>query len=991
MYPRWSTHWFKLEFTIPESWKSQHVRLQWESGSEALVWDPAGIPLQGINKDHRTDFILGDDYKARKGKITLYIEMACNTLFGAGDHLIGPPNRALTFTLSKCDLVTVDVEVHDLMIDIDLIAEIARELSEEDQRSWQALHTVNHMVNLCTLEGKDGQRKAKEVARKFFQERNGQSQFTIHVMGHAHIDTAWLWPYAETVRKCARTWSTALRLMETYPNYTFVCSQAQQFAWVKENYPPLFEKMKEKVKEGRFIPVGGTWVEMDGNIPSGEAFVRQFMYGHKFFMEEFGLKCDEFWLPDTFGYSAQLPQVMNGFRIKRFVTQKLSWSLVNKFPHSTFWWRGIDGSQSLSHFPPADTYGCKLKVTELLKTLQGHKDKGRTNHAILLYGWSDGGGGPTELMLERINRLSDTDGLPKIVNSAPENFFKQVEENDSQNLCTWVGELYLEFHQGTFTSQAKIKYWNRKLETDMQNAEKLYSLLGILQPKGFTYPTDVLDNCWKNLLLNQFHDVLPGSSINEVNVEACKIYEEINTHLGTLMERGMSSMSLSAWNRKRKAPSDDWKDNLVVFNPHSWTKSEVVTFPPQMGYLIKSGENIQIAKNGQILALVEAPSFGISSLRLCCNNSNGTAPTQQSKLQNGNIILENGFLRAEIDRCGRVRSLIHKESGLDAFKEDAVKGYHGNQLLIYDDIPLFWDAWDIMDYHKETRQPITNVLENVTTCENGPVRQSVKFKLKISEKSSLEQEISLDKGSKFLQFQTRVHWYENHKLLRVEFPFNVTSAEATYEIQFGHLKRPTHANTSWDWAKYEVVGHKWANMSQHNWGVALLNNCKYGHSTEHNVMRLSLLKSAKNPDENADMGVHDFTYAVFPHTGTFQDAGVIRAAYDLNNPAYVTTGSVSEPLSVFEVDNPAIILDTVKLPENKTNGGYSGTVIMRFYEAFGSHASGTLSTPFHIGKVTRCNLLEEEEAEIISQEHSFQFTLTPFQVRTFLVEVSNRA
>ncbi|PIK35812.1 putative alpha-mannosidase 2C1 [Apostichopus japonicus] len=895
------------------------------------------------------------------------------------------------------------------------------------------------MVNLCTLDQENGCKKAKEVARNFFREKNGDSQFTIHAMGHAHIDTAWLWPYAETVRKCARTWSTVIQLMDKYPDLTFVCSQAQQFAWVKENYPALYQKIKAKAAEGRFIPVGGTWVEMDGNVPA-------------------------FWLPDTFGYSAQLPQIMNGVGIRRFLTIKISWSLVNKFPHTTFWWQGLDGTRSLSHFPPADNYGTKIDMKSVMKTRQGHKDKGRTNDAIMLYGYSDGGEDQrklrtlqnTETMLERIERLHDTDGLPKITNSTPDLFFQKVEENDLENLCTWVGELYLEMHQGTLTSQAKIKLWNRRLEIALQTVEKVYSMLAVLNLKGSSYPCDILDKSWKNVLLNQFHDVLPGSSTQEVVKDACSIYEQVNADITPLLQAGLASLSSGAWNRKRKVQTQNTglKSSVVIFNPHCWKRSEVISIPGKMFEQLQNHSQdqngIQHDKKGNILVYVEAQSLGVTPLSIgkMVDHGKGEELKQWTKFDDGNVILENENLKAVIDKCGRIRSLIHKKSGLDAFLDDTKKGFHGNQFLLYDDIPMFWDAWDIMDYHLETRQPLTKIIEEPEKYESGILRQSIKFKLEISSKSSVEQEISLDRGDTVLRFHTtRLHM----------------------KFKFGHLKRPTHSNTSWDWAKYEVTGHKWADMSQHNWGVSLLNDCKYGHSTEHNIMRLSLgvfvitqnptigvvsiMVVCDHPKPTIGVGVHQLTifphsgmsvitqnptigvvsisdvfvitktpllvwlstqwyvcdhpkpnywcgcphsgmsdhpkpnhWCGCPHSGTFQDAGVIQAAYDLNNPLTVSAGQLNEALSMFTVDNPAIILETVKLPEDTADQNSGVVLVLRLYEAFGSHAQGTLSTPFPVITVARCNLLEEEESQMTHKDHSFHIKLTPFQVVSFLVE-----
>ncbi|PIK56246.1 putative alpha-mannosidase 2C1 [Apostichopus japonicus] len=563
--------------------------------------------------------------------------MACNTMFGAGDYMIGPPKPDMTFTLSKCDLVTLDMEVNDLITDIELLTDIATELPEDDQRSVQALHTVNHMVNLCTLDQENGCKKAKEVASNFFREKNGDSQFTIHAMGHAHIDTAWLWPYAETVRKCARTWSTVIQLMDKYPDLTFVFSVshhrialynivpcgyrcAQQFAWVKENYPALYQKIKAKAAEGRFIPVGGTWVEMDGNVPSGEAFIRQFLHGQRFFMQEFGRKCSEV------GYVLAARHI---------------WIL-----------RSTPSDYERRRDSPIFDNQNQLELSEQIPSYEDTtRPQGQRsyNDAIMLYGYSDGGGGPTETMLERIERLHDTDGLPKITNSTPDLFFQKVEENDLENLCTWVGELYLEMHQGTLTSQAKIKLWNRRLEIALQTVEKVYSMLAVLNLKGSSYPCDILDKSWKNVLLNQFHEFYLAAA-----------------------HKRFSLPLIWAWNRKRKAQTQnmDLKSSVVIFNPHCWKRLEVISIPGKMFEQLQNHSQdqngIQLDKKGNILVYVEAQSLGVTPLSVgkIVDHNKGEELKQWTKFDDGNVILENENLKAVIDKCGRIRSLIHKKSGL---------------------------------------------------------------------------------------------------------------------------------------------------------------------------------------------------------------------------------------------------------------------------------------------------------------------------------------
>ncbi|NWZ58081.1 MA2C1 mannosidase, partial [Haliaeetus albicilla] len=819
----WETCWFKVELSIPQAWAGREVHFVWESDGEGMVWRD-GQPVQGLTKEgEKTSYILTSSLKeSEPHSLTLYVELACNGLFGAGKgSMIAPPDPDRRFTLSKAELVIFNRDVYELLVDLEILLDMAQLLGEENQRSFQALYTANQMVNMCDVTDPSTFPAARDLAAAIFSQRNGESQHTIHAVGHCHIDSAWLWPYEETIRKCARSWVTVVRLMEHNPELTFACSQlrlisvlwqAQQFEWVRTWYPGLYAQIQEFVAKEQFIPVGGTWVEMDGNLPSGESMVRQFLQGQLFFQEQFGRICSEFWLPDTFGYSAQLPQLMLGCGIRRFLTQKLSWNLVNTFPHHTFFWEGIDGSQVLTHFPPGDSYGMHGRVEEMLKTVKNNKDKGRVNHSALLFGFGDGGGGPTQKMLDRMKRMSDTDGLPRVQISTPDRLFSVLEKESSQ-LCTWVGELFLELHNGTYTTQAQIKKGNRECERILHDVEVL-STLAVARGGAFQYPASQLQRLWRLLLLNQFHDVLPGSCIQLVVEDALQYYTEIRSVGARLQEEAVQSLC-----RELLQPKAGSTESTLVLNTLPWERTEVISRTGPAGT--------------ETLALVTVPSMGYAIVR---EPLLPPQPVAVRKQEDGSIAMENGVIAVCLDMMGRLTSLRVGDSE----RESVPDGCYANQFALFDDVPLYWDAWDVMDYHLETRKPVTMLLKPLEITLAGGLRGSASFSLQIGKSSTLTQEIILDATCPYLRFLTQVEWKEAHKFLKVEFPVQVRSTNATYEIQFGHLQRPTHWNTSWDWARFEVWAHKWLDLSEHGFGVALLNDCKYGASAHGNILSLSL-------------------------------------------------------------------------------------------------------------------------------------------------------
>ncbi|XP_063971164.1 alpha-mannosidase 2C1-like [Lytechinus pictus] len=993
--PTWATHWFRIQFQIPKAWNKKEVHLLWNSNSEAMVWSPSGEPLQGLNKDDRTSFILTRPHSSLLEYEHLYIEMACNKILGAGNGLIDAPILDSTFTLSQAELALFNRDAYDLMMDVEILVDMVKYLPEDRERGYQALYTVNRMMNACSADQPETYQAARDICRKFLEEKNGDSAHTIHAIANAHIDSAWLWPYAETKRKVARTWSNVLSLAKDYPDLNFAFSQAQQFQWVKSDYPSLYRKIQELAKRGRFIPVGGCWVEMDGNLPSGESFVRQVLYGQRFFKEEFGSYCTEYWLPDTFGYSAQLPQILAAGGMRRFVTQKMSWCIVNKFPHNTFWWQGIDGTKCLAHFPPTDTYHARVKVEECLKNATNHRDKGRSDHSLMLYGFGDGGGGPTKDMLERMQRLKDVDGIPRVKPSTPKEFFSSVEK-DGGNLCTWQGELYLELHQGTFTTQAEIKYLNRKLEHKLQQTE----FLSALQPVGKeALMQETISEKWKRLLLHQFHDVLPGSCIREVVEDAVTDMKALSRELD--LEKIILINSLSQ-NIKR-GKSSSVLGSKVICNHLSWERTEVIDLgqgsmsntsgsggdsPTPAKKARKVGGGSEKVDN---FAMVTIPAMSVSTV-LQCTPSSTPVPAQIEAVSNG-YKLWNEHLVALVDSCGRLTQMnLSKPGGIKPVyqKPDVIPDgdNYGNQFVMFDDVPLFWDAWDVMDYHLETRKPV-NECTSIEVVETNPLQVSLKVELKISDRSYIEQKIILRAHSKYLEFHTKVHWDESHKFLKVEFPVNVHSPEATFDIQYGHLKRPTHQNTSWDWARYEVVGHKWIDLSQYDWGVAILNDCKYGHSVIKNVMRISLLRSPKKPDPEADIGDHVFSYAIMPHTGTYQSAGVIQAAYEFNNPLTpmpMPTDTTLDLREIFTIAPSSVIIESVKKSEDAND-----CVVVRCYEAYGGEVLAKLTTKLEATKFSRCNFLEDEDADcdgfLEEGQSSVCFRLTPFQIATIKIQL----
>ncbi|MBT5057724.1 MAG: alpha-mannosidase [Gemmatimonadetes bacterium] len=919
--PAWATFWVRGSVRVPADWAGQRVDLLWKSHSEATLWLD-GRTVGGLNSG-RNEVVLVKE-AAGGETATFQVEVACNELFGQqGQHY----DSIEPYVLDRVGIGRFDPVAWELYYDMLVLSELEREQDLSGDWKGRLLAELNRAANILDEEDASTWSDALAILKDLYKVGNGGYVHALSAIGHAHIDTAWLWPIGETWRKCMRTFSTALLYMEDYPEYKFSCPQAAQYEAMQERNPELYRRMAEKVRTGQWVPVGGTWIEPDCNVPSGEALNRQFLYGQRFFQKEFGITCREFWNPDVFGYNGQLPQIMRQAGITRFLTQKLSWNAFNKPDHQTFMWQGIDGSEVVTHFPPANTYNAVATVEQLRHNVNVYKDSDRSGQSLLLYGIGDGGGGPTRDMLERIRRAEDLQGLPQTTNRNTEEFWDQLEAGFTDRPVR-VGELYFELHRGTYTTQAATKKGNRKGEFLLHDIEFAATVANRLH--GTAYPKDELDVLWKLLLTNQFHDILPGSSITLVYEDAERDYAQIQQEGGELRAAAIAALGEGV---------------AKPLNTTGFDRAEVVENT--------SGE----------LVYAQAPAYGVGTI--------GAPPDQVVVTESGaTITLANDRVAAVLAADGTLTSLVEKASGRQVMAEP------GNQFLTYVDKPTAWDAWDIDPWALETVKTGAGA-ESCEILTRSPLRGEVAFTHKVGKKSSFKQVVRLDAGSGRLEFHTEVDWQEDDTMLKVAFPVQVRSMEATYEMQFGHTSRPTHYNTMHDLARYEVPGHKWVDLSEHGFGVSLLSESKYGYHTFDNTMHITLLRAPKKPDPIADRGQHTFSYAIYPHQGSWQEAGVIAEGFSFNVPLQWTGADAT---SWFRSDDAGLILDTVKRAED------SESLVLRLYEAYGGRGTARVKIGLPFEAAVSCNTLEEEGAPLVVQGDEIIVPYRPHQVISILVK-----
>jgi alpha-mannosidase len=845
--PPWSTTWFHVRGRVPESWAGRNVVALFDLGfdgptgftCEALAWKD-GQPWRGVDPNHRWLPIDGPD-------VDFYLEAAANP-------------RA----------TEQGVEPAPSMIAL-------RQSPEPAFVLRQAMLTVH--------------RPAEPLASNGYLDPSHR----ITAVGHAHIDTAWEWPIREAKRKVARSWSTQLALMEENADYVFAASQPAQYAWMKESYPDLYRRIKEKVAAGQWEPVGAMWVEADCNLPSGESLVRQLLHGKRFFMHEFGVETRILWLPDVFGYPGNLPQLIGGAGCDFFLTQKLSWNDTNKPEHHTFMWEGIDGTRVFTHFPPADTYNGSFSLDEVERSVSNFKDRDRSNRSLYLFGWGDGGGGPTLEMIESARRLG--------VEIGRAGDFFQAASREAHDLATVSGELYFELHRGTYTTQGRTKWWNRRAQTALRDAEMWSVAAG-------KHPRAELEALWKSLLLNQFHDILPGSSIDWVYEATVHDLRQVMVGAENVITQALETIAGAG-------------DHFAAFNSTSHARGGV----PPCGWTVYESRP-------------EPTPVSITRRRM-----------------------ENDVLRVEWDERGLLTSIWDKEVSREVLHAP------GNLFQLHEDNPARWDAWDLDLTYLDSVRDLTE-LEGAQVEPDG-----VRF-LRRFGTSQLWQRMILD--GRVLRFETRVDWHERHKMLKVAFPVTVSSREATYEVQFGHVRRPTHWDTPKAQAMFEVCAQRWAHLGDGDYGVALLNDSKHGHDIHGSVMRLSLLRAPTHPDPMADQGTHQFTYALMPHPGNFRLAGVTEAAEDLSSPLRVVSTNlpVGTSRSLVELDTPQVVVEAIKRAED------SDDVIVRLYEAWGESCTARLRTTLLASHAFLCDLLERNIEAVPISDGVVELELGPFKIMT---------
>ncbi len=931
--PQWATYWFRLAATVPDHWAGRPVELVWDSGCEALLFRD-GRPVQGLVKGggyDRTTAPLGTP----SGRVELDIEMACNDLMGLPDpfprrrdrtgHTWQQPtdDRSLRAPraparLVRAGLALLDPEAWEMAWDFEALRQLVEEPGLDPSWEGRLLAELDRFARTWVAADRRTWPEARAILGDLLAHRNAGSAHEITAIGHAHIDTAWLWPLAETRRKVVRSWASQLTLMDRYPEHRFAASQAQQYAWFEQDAPELYERICERVREGRWEVVGGSWVEPDLNLPSGESLVRQVVYGQRDLQERFGARCREFWTPDTFGYNGQIPQILRGAGIDRFLTQKLSWNQFTQPPHHSFVWAGIDGSEVLVHMPPADTYNAVVSIAELRAGAARFKDHDRTAGSLLVFGHGDGGGGPTAEMLEMARRAGDLQGVPRVQLAPTSEFFDRLEE-DLGHPRPIQGELYFEYHRGTFTSQARTKRGNRAAERLLHEAEAAAAIahrLGRAQ-----YPAEELRELWQTVLLNQFHDILPGSSIREV-------YEDAERDLARVAVRATELRDAAV------AALGEGSLNLTPF-PREELDAELRT--------------------------VRAPAYGF-----------GEPVERTDAVRRDGLTLANAHLTARFDEQGRLVSLEH--DGREALSGPA------NVLELSDDRPVAYDAWEIEPYADDTRRAVPGAHAHRIVTES-PERVELAFEHRIGERSTLHQTVRLDAGSRRLEFLSRIDWRERHALLQVAFPLDVRSPRATYEMQFGVAERPTHANTQADAAQFEVPAHRFGDLSEHGFGVALLTPDTHGMSCHGSTLRITLLRAPTDPDPEADQGEHEIRYALLPHRDGWQEAGVVAQARAFAEPLLGAAPGGATPAGAgfAEVDDPALVLDTIKRAED------SDSLILRLYEAHGGRGTARLRLGVPFSRACLTDLLEGEGDELPAIDGTIEVAYRPWQIITVAV------
>lgn len=973
--------WMHKEIVLPEAFRGKkpvgifdygNTGAGNNSGFESMLYIN-GTPYQGVDVNHKEVFF--DDELC--GKTTDLTFRLWSGLEGGGVPTVQEHR------IKRADLAWLDEKVDHLYYMGTMILDTLKNLADGAAEKYALRNALDGACMLIDWSdpGSGIFYKSVHAAWDFLDEKLGNmekhSAVSVKCVGHTHIDMAWLWRLRHTREKASRSFSTVLRLMEMYPEYIFLQTQPQIYEYIKEDFPEIYEKIKERIKEGRWEADGGMWVEADCNLTSGESLVRQILLGSRFIKEEFDKEVEYLWLPDVFGYSWALPQILKKSGIDTFMTTKISWNQFNRMPHDTFYWKGMDGSEVLTHFittpdpwsEPGSwfyTYNGQLTPKTVKGVWEAYSEKDMNQELLISYGYGDGGGGVNRDQLEQRRCIDEIPGLPNLKTSTASEYFRDLHktvEETSQYVHTWDGELYLEYHRGTYTSHAYNKRMNRKMEMLYRQAEWMAVMNGISKRSLDEADQEKLTGGWKKMLTEQFHDIIPGSSIHEVYEDSKVTYDEVRR----IAKEVEAEFLANAVTEKT--------DTYTVLNSSGWEDSQVVAveetrdgrFEDETGAVLLSqregntiyvhAENVKAMGTKVIRFVPDAPSvsgnpFSVEGQRL-----------------------ETPYYVIELNDAGQITRLYDKTFD----REVLPKGERANVLQVFEDKPLDNDAWDIDIFYQQKMREITD-LKMMDVRECGDVKLSIHMEWNYMN-SSVAQDMVLYAKSRRIDFVTVVDYHETHQLLKAAFPVDIRATYGTYDIQYGNVRRPNHWNTSWDLARFESVAHRWADLSERNYGVSLLNDCKYGHDIKDNVIRLSLVKAATHPDHLQDQGIHEFTYALLPHGGDFVEGNVVKEAFALNEPMQTVAGELSLGYESFlSFDNEGVELDAVKKSED---GRY---IVVRFHEYTGAKQKTVMKTGFGFRSWAECDLRERLTGQW-SDSQVIQMTLNPYEIKTLLIQI----
>ncbi len=977
---QWEYCWFKGSVVVPECAKGKRIVMNLAPGGESTLF---------VNGEafgtYRADWIsdehhyMVDNYLTRDAKPGDRFDILMETYAGhyyatagygcytgpvlpEGTQFIDPLKEGARRTLGKCTYGIWNEDAYQLYMDVDTLFKLLETLDDTSLRAAKICDALEQFTLIVDFEldresRNASYKKALEAIRPAMEAVNGTSTPVFYAIGNAHIDLAWLWPLQETYRKTARTFAAQLRHIEEYPDYKFLQSQPACYEMVREHYPELFERIKKAVKDGRWIADGAMWVEPDTNMAGGEALIRQLVYGKRYYKEVFDVDSELLWLPDTFGYTAALPQILNGCGVKYLVTQKIFWS-YNKgepFPYHYFNWQGMDGSKIVSFLPTKYEYPTHpIEINGVWKNRSQARD---LDTFLYPYGYGDGGGGPTRDHIEYALRQKDLEGGVKIKLSDPVEYFEDMEQRGGPK-HTYVGELYFTAHRGTYTTQASVKWGNRKSEEALRELE-FWAVPAALC--GGTYPAKEAEMLWKDVLLNQFHDILPGSSVARVYVEAEKLHRKVIGEAGELLKTAQTTLLNGAKD----------EDAVTVFNSLGFERKALIALPEAFakGAVLVDGTYVAVMSTREGLkALVTLPSCGAVSLRPATDaQAVGSGFVAASKNDDG-YVLENALVKAVVNARGEVTSFVLKESG----REFAASPM--NRFRMFKDVPRRWDGWDIDSNY------VLQEIDGAYDIQVELIEQGIEGVLKVTGKianSTYTQYIRLAKDSKRIEFETEIDYKELHRLLKVGFPVEVYAENAIHEMQFGYVERPTHRSRLYDKERFEVCNHHYTALRDGSHGAAVMNDCKYGISVNGNSMELTLLRSGACPDLRTDNRVHNFTYAFTAWEGDFVSADVVKQAYEVNIKASVMVGGALDA-SYLQVDNDNIIIDTVKLAEDG-----SGDIIVRMYESKKAAVATKLHAAFTEGfKAYACDMLENKQEELVVDNGAMELSFRAFEIKT---------